>query len=390
MVSVKPFFVPTSICHWKFSDLPMSQSLRGALKALAKESLSDLNGMHPSDFGCVSDHPGHLAKETDELIAQVRSGQWFCTWRHQEAEPKNDLIQIPDDIHEYSVETLQASVRLQHILQQQGFTVLGQMHGIPFSDFLRFRNCGKTTLKELRESIARLQSDHVAGVTAKVLAFKPEPRWRIEHFSISSMASELNPFDLPISVRLEKVLRSKGINRLADLDGVEFSQILRILRCGKKTFRELRLLVERAEKGEFGAVDAAFSPEDARDLVCSFDDDLDKLKARDREIFIQRVEKQNLQARTLQDLAATFNISRERVRQIEGNVLSKLRKSRGLWRLSRLQALEKKCHREGRLLTSGLLADWLQQTSTVPRYPLSFYIRVFCKLNPQLPASPTS
>src|SRR6266446_8694571 len=65
---------------------------------------------------------------------------------------------------------------------------------------------------------------------------KPEAS---EPFRIPREAHDLKPSELPMSVRLENVLRAMGIARLGELQGVKVEQFWKERNCGKRTIEEL-------------------------------------------------------------------------------------------------------------------------------------------------------
>src|SRR5438552_3851688 len=109
-------------------------------------------------------------------------------------------------------------------------------------------------------------------------------------FRIPTEAHGLKPSELPISVRLENVLRSMGVNRLGGLDGVPVSQFCKERNCGKRTVEELGRLLERIGSGEFQEPRKAFSVPDTAELLDTLDAAVEKLPLpRDQKIFLLRM-----------------------------------------------------------------------------------------------------
>ena len=50
------------------------------------------------------------------------------------------------------------SVRLGHVLQLANVRLIGDLHGRNVDEFARIRNCGKSTITELREIVRTLQA----------------------------------------------------------------------------------------------------------------------------------------------------------------------------------------------------------------------------------------
>jgi hypothetical protein len=126
---------------------------------------------------------------------------------------ESDFIFIPQDARGQSILEFSISVRLAHVLQSESIQLIGELHGLTFSGFAARRNCGQKTLRELRELVRTLQLGQEPTQTT------PVPRWPLQAgcFFVPTEGEQLNPFELPISRRLEHVLRLKGITRLGDL-----------------------------------------------------------------------------------------------------------------------------------------------------------------------------
>src|SRR5882724_5067746 len=67
---------------------------------------------------------------------------------------------------------------------------------------------------------------------------------------IPEIARDWPVASMPVSTRLERVLRRIGCVHLGDLQDVAYKQILRRKNCGKQTLRELESLLTRIESGK--------------------------------------------------------------------------------------------------------------------------------------------
>jgi DNA-directed RNA polymerase alpha subunit len=76
--------------------------------------------------------------------------------------------------------------------------------------------------------------------------YRPNPS-----LEVSAAIGHLRLQGLPVSTRLELVLKGLGIERLGHLNGVPVRELLRTRNCGSKTLAELKAILRRAEAGEF-------------------------------------------------------------------------------------------------------------------------------------------
>lgn len=95
-------------------------------------------------------------KEWDEAHRQ-----WLALQERIAARPKkspsevstDERIFIPQEARGRAISAFKISVRLGHIFGREQFFKLGDIHGISYTEFGKFSNCGKRTLEELRELV---------------------------------------------------------------------------------------------------------------------------------------------------------------------------------------------------------------------------------------------
>ena len=205
-------------------------------------------------------------------------------------------------------------------------------------------------------------------------------------FRIARDAQHLKPSELPISVRLENVLRTMGITRLGELHGLTVGEFAKERNCGKRTIVELRHLLERVANGEFQPARKAFSPAETGELLRSMDEIIERLPLpRDRKIFLMRLGAETEDAPILKEVGAKYKVTRERVRQIEHKSLSRIRREGGPRLAAQLTELASMCRERKILFTPALLSKWLGQTDSARPFRLAFYARLLNRLNSDIP-----
>jgi hypothetical protein len=264
-------------------------------------------------------------------------------------------------------------VRLHNVLVSNHLRYLGDLHGLPFYRVGALRNCGPKCLRELR--------DLVCGMQTNENCFRPQASRGSDFISIPAAAYELSPYALPISARLASILQNKDVQRLRDLNGIGFVDLLKIKNCGRKTLRELRNLLKRVETGEFQPPAESFSPPALADAIGLLDGLLMEMSPRDREVLLLRFDTYAGEMLTLRAIALKLHVSPQRIRQIIEKKLATLIKASGPKLLAYLKGISDLCHQLACPLTPILLTQWVDQYSIQHQFPLTFYVRLMGRLN---------
>jgi hypothetical protein len=298
-----------------------------------------------------------------------------------------DLIFIPQEARGRPIAGFLMSARLAHVLQRRGIQLFGQLHGLTFSEFAARQNCGQKTLRELRELVRIAQRGQAPTQTTSA-DIRSTRDARDGCLMVVADARELNPFEFPISGRLEKVLQAKGVTRLGDLHGVSFSELRKLENCGTQAVKELFRLLERVNAGEFQGVSKPFSMSETGELLRNLNEIIGKLPPRNRDILLMRFSATDNRVATLEEIGSKFKLTRERVRQIVAKALPAMRKEGGPRLVAQLRGVAETCRGMVCPLTPMLLAHWLGQDTSALRFSLGFYIRVLGELSQEIPAWP--
>jgi uncharacterized tellurite resistance protein B-like protein len=310
----------------------------------------------------------------ENISAFVRSPQ----------EPPDERIIIPEEAREQTISIFGISVRLRHIFEYKKFSKLGDIHDISYAEFGKFRNCGKTTVTELRELVRKIQSvppiGHADGISQEYSA--PFVARVGNRLVVPATVQDFKFCDLPVSVRLGNILETRKAIRLGDLNGVSISELMIIKNCGKTTISEIVNLIEESVDGEFKTItdtNVIWSPSD---LASFLDKLISELSAREVEILDLRLSGDKNQKLTLEDVAAKFKLTRERIRQIIIKITAQLRKAGSLKLNAYLLHIGKVCRETFCPLTPELFEQWLGEKACLFRFSPSFYARLLCELNP--------
>jgi hypothetical protein len=295
--------------------------------------------------------------------------------------PAEEVVLVPEGARGRPISLFPMSVRLQNILAQRGFRLLGDIHGVTYATVLKFRNCGRKTVAELRQVLRQAET---------ASAGEPAPFAPLVGRSlvVPPAIADLQFVDLPISTRLEGIFEREKLTRLGDLHGVSLTELRGMGNCGNKTIAEILRLIEKAANGQFepGAqTDVRRAP---RDLIQILETLLDALPPRKARMLRLRLGGEEYHPLTLLDTGLKFHLSRERIRQIVQKTAVQLRREGSRKLGAYLRQLEHVCLDSVCPLTPPLLQLWLGQDARACRFAPAFYVRLLCEIHPALPAWP--
>ena len=127
-------------------------------------------------------------------------------------------ISVPEHLRSCTLDDRRLPGHLRSLFWSARLHHLGDLHGKRVSDFAHFRNCGKITLRQLECLAAAIQRPGAAW-PPPLRHGRREGVWSCGEFRVPAAAGWLRPEELPISQRLETLLRKAGVGQLAELDG---------------------------------------------------------------------------------------------------------------------------------------------------------------------------
>jgi hypothetical protein len=293
----------------------------------------------------------------------------------------SDVISIPQEVRELPLSRFRVSKRLGDFFVSNSLQFLGDLHGLSFYRFIPIKNCGRVTLLELQ--------DLVRGAQMGELPILPEAPSRLDCISVPANAFEIRFSELLISTRLASILQAMKVEKLGDLDGRDFCDLLRVKNCGRKTLREFKDLLKRAEAGEFQTGVDDYSQSPLKDLIHLLDNRLAGLPLRKVEILSLRLGADDNRVWSLRAVASKLQLSVERIRQITNTTLRFLSRAGGPRQIEQLKKVSDKCHQLVCPLTPMLFNHWAAIYSIDHMFPAAFYVRLLGELNQDIPVWPT-
>lgn len=154
-------------------------------------------------------------------------------------------------------------------------------------------------------------------------------------FIVPESICQLRLDELPITKRLEHVVRSVRIRTLGDLNGRSVCEVLKWKNCGRRTLGEIQQLIERATSGEFDSKQIDESAV-AGELLTLLEQGIQKLSPRDSQFLVARIG-----GLSFAEIGRQYGFTRARVQQVVAKAIETLRKTYGS-RIPRLLEIVKR------------------------------------------------
>jgi hypothetical protein len=301
--------------------------------------------------------------------------------------PETERIIIPRERRKDPIPFARISARLAHLFTTHKLAAFGDLHGLSFEEFYKFRNCGAATFDELLQLLETLETGKQPLQVSQSGAILVDPV-KGDCFFVPPEARDLDPYALPLPARTETALRELGVGRLGQLHGVPTHAFQEVRSCGRTTVKKMLALLERIMAGEFRVPAEPFATGQTGAMLESLETMVAKLSPRERQMIELRLGAKEKKIWTLERIGSKFNLTRERVRQVVDDMIGLLRKEGGPVLTSQLKGVEDLCKTKVCPVTPELLTQWLGANARSLKYPLAFYVRLMGELNPEIPAWP--
>jgi hypothetical protein len=386
------FAVSRGIRAFSPQDLPVSTRLRKVLHWLGIERLGQLDGLPVARLLQTRNCGQRTLEELKMLLCRAEAGEFGLPEAggasRAGADPHPpDYIAIPEDLKSKPIESLNAKSaggsrlpkRLRNLLEYAGIRLLGDLDGKRLADFEPYRGCGGETIEALRRMVLReLRPGVRAGPSMMPIRMRD---WRPpeQTIEVSGAARDLRPEDLPVSVRLEGVLKGLGIKRLWQLDGLPFWKLRARPRMGRTTLAELRDLLRRAEAGEFKLSKLELASITPADLLHQIDEVVGALPESDRTLLARRFGATGQAPQTSFQIAQEDGVSRAWVYYRLDHVVRWLGRQGSLKMRARLDQVAGVCARSQVPLSPALVSTWQEPARPFRNTP-QFYVGLIAKL----------
>lgn len=403
--------VPPDIRDKPLRKMSISTVLRKVLRWNGYQRVGDLHGLTNDQVLKQSASSVLLKRELEELKSMITPIRPDGARGHNSNREKVSERQIAlntgftgtavsSDVLDMTVDELMLSVRGYNCLRVANIQTVRQLVRQSESELLSNKNLGRTTLNEIKELLHSMNlqlgcepdgrdSALGGGASGTVSGSELSNDTSRSRIVVPQSARGWSISLMPISARLSGVLERMGVQLLGDLQGMSFDQVAKAKNCGRTTIAELRALVRSLQAGEFDIANASVEGVAAAYTIRLVDDTLGELPSRTREILLLRFGGKGEEQMTLEEIGRKYDLTRERVRQIVDTTIKQMHKRGRLASFGELlKKIAEKCITAVCPLTPALLAQWLSVEAGTSCYPMSFHIRLFNELLPEIPGWP--
>ena len=140
------FTVPEKARSWNPLSLPLSTHLQNILRQRGIRCLGELHDLPFAELRAQGDCGTRSIAELQHLLQLAEAG---------EVVPAAYCFDVPENIRSWNVFELPLSARLETVLHNLGIVRVGELHGMHFETLWAARDCGRKTLVNLQQVLAR-------------------------------------------------------------------------------------------------------------------------------------------------------------------------------------------------------------------------------------------
>ena len=112
--------------------------------------MGQLHGMTLTDFGKLRNCGKKTVIELQQLVHQIQ-GAAVMPQAPNAVRRDPNVLSVIESVRSLSLNELPLSTRLEAVLSEHGWHQLGDLNGVNTADLLKARNCGRTTISELKQ-----------------------------------------------------------------------------------------------------------------------------------------------------------------------------------------------------------------------------------------------
>lgn len=278
-------------------------------------------------------------------------------------------VKIPQSLARIRIEELDLSVRSYNALRARQVKTLGQLVGFSDWELLEFKNLGRKSLHEIRQTIRKVISDRRGSVefNQPIVSRTPQTRngwevtahdavvspggWRVPTPQADALDASVDLLDL--STRATNALIRLDLRTVRELLTYPKQKLFKTENIGRKSLTEIETKVVAYLSGDATIRRSALESEllgadaDSRSGIKTFAVQmLAHLSERQRNVLADRYGLWDGIAETLQDIGDKLGLTRERIRQIESKALKRLRRLFGHGAIGNFIAAQTRRHLE--------------------------------------------
>jgi hypothetical protein len=155
-------YIPVEHRGKPITALHPSVRLRHVLQDAGIRVLGQLHGRAVVQFGKLRNCGQKTVNELQQLVHKVQGlAEMPQISSAQQHDP--NVLRVDESVRALAVNELPISKRLETVLSERGWHKLGDLHGINATELLKTRNCGRTTIWELKQLLTRAHAGEFAS-----------------------------------------------------------------------------------------------------------------------------------------------------------------------------------------------------------------------------------
>lgn len=228
-------FIPVSERGRPISEFPVSVRLGHLFEFAGTRVIGDLHSRTYVELAKYRNTGRKTLAELRELVRQIQLTTSSEITPHLAAPVNPHLFAVAPTAHEVNVAELPVSVRLKNVLEACGVKNLGALDHRDERELLAVQNCGRKTIRELRELVRRASEDEfLAGDTGEIADCLREIARAID-VGLSHTAARNR------TILVQRLSGNAGDLRTLEDVGAEFKMTReRVRQIVKKTVAEMR------------------------------------------------------------------------------------------------------------------------------------------------------
>jgi Sigma-70, region 4/Bacterial RNA polymerase, alpha chain C terminal domain len=229
-----PIYIPVEHRGKSLAAYHPSVRLRNVCRYAGIRVLGQLNGRTLVDFGKLRNCGKKTVIELQQLVRRLQ-GVADVPQVQDAARHDPNVLNVNKSVRSLSLNELPMSKRLESVLSERGWHQLDDLHGVNTTELLKARNCGRKTISELKQLLARADAGEFTPVPS---TSSSDPLTTVVRLTNAGMGSVI---DRDREIVRQRLFGEKGGPRTLEDVGEQFGMTReRVRQIVKGAFERVR------------------------------------------------------------------------------------------------------------------------------------------------------